>query len=253
MLKPSMADTEDFETPPNQQVRESNSTGAIIDCEVTKDKDSKCERMSAVRGLNAATKEQIHQVPALIGPPDIYADSRRSASIQNYVEAIGNEAANQRAKAWEEKFEKRQTETRKDLEEFKEKFRQDLEQRSQEFDAEMGKLQQSIKKLRESLAILQPLQPIVIGIRRRFLANYRISNTERSVDSDEETIETGNHNTDHGNIVTDSAMIKYGHMDNNLTFYELYGITHNTSKLYIGIYLLLSPAVLVCLLKDTRI
>ena len=148
-----MADTEFVEMFPNQHLGESTSTGAIIDCEVTKDKENKYQRMSMVWGVNSATEEQIHHAPALIGPPYIYPNSKRS-SILNSVEAIENVAAKQRAEAWEEKFQKSHTEFEEKFRKEIQKLRKDFEQRSQVYDSGMGELQESIKEFQGWLATI---------------------------------------------------------------------------------------------------
>ncbi|KAG0644486.1 hypothetical protein HOY80DRAFT_1028909 [Tuber brumale] len=101
-----------------------------------------------------------------------------------------------------------------------------------EADQKSGQQKQKQAMIEDWALDMQPLQTIAIGIRMRFFSNYQKLRGEISEDS-KKAIRIGNQAAHQGNVITDIGMIEHGHIEDTRTFYELYGIAHNTSQSYI--------------------
>ena len=181
---------------------------ALIACKVTRDdKNPEQEIKSAVKGLITATGEDVkkHNFHNLHGSPSIYTNDH-GLSFLNNLDTFINETQ-KRFKASVE-AEARDKVTIEEL-------------RKKEADRELT---------------MQPLQPIGIGIRRRFFANYRERKARNPMDSDTNLTKIGNEAAHYGNVKADITMIKEYHRNEAPTFHELYGITHDTDHPCLGIY-----------------
>jgi len=115
-------------------------------------------------------------------------------------------------------------------------FKENVEARFNDLQRRIKALEERLQQIEDGKSTMQPLQPTAIGICCRFFANYRKWNGGKPVDGDMEDMNTGNEDLQGGNIMIDYALIRHGHMDDPHTFHEIYGITHDTAKPYLGIY-----------------
>ena len=166
--------------------------------------------MRVVRGvIAAAVGWRGHRIGGLGRYRYVCAGDKALRSLYN-LKAFANESR-KRFKALEES----QAKTKKTLEELQKEL-------------EDGRLTR----------IMQPLYHIDITIRRHFFTNYRKWKAGKPGHGDKELRKIGHEGAYHGNVMMDSLMIRHSHIDDTHwnTFHELYGITHDTAQLYLGIY-----------------
>ena len=101
-------------------------------------------------------------------------------------------------------------------------------------ETEIAEQKKQIKELHDRDLTTQLAVGTATEIRQRLWANYQKSKGKTSVDV-KNNITAGNKAAHHSNVIVDTILTNRGLIDTH-TFHELYGITHNTAKPYLGIY-----------------
>jgi len=169
--------------------------------------------MFPVRGLIAPTMNiPKHRLAGLKRPRYIYANNRGLCFMENFQDSF--DKSQLRFKVFDQKFEETMAHVKETMEDFRKK-----------------------RQIWEDWKLtMQPLQPTAIALLYHFFTNYRKCKAGKPVDGDKNVIDIGNHDAQGGDIMADVVMISHGHIDDTHTFHELYGITHDTAKPYLGIY-----------------
>jgi len=163
--------------------------------------------MSVVQALNKATTNvQNRHFDGLTGPQSIYANTRGLSLLAE---------TDQWFKGVQVMLEK-------------------LKKQAEMQEKEIAEQKKQIKELHDRDLTTQLAVGTATEIRQRLWANYQKSKGKTSVDVNN-NITAGNKAAHHSNVIVDTILTNRGLIDTH-TFHELYGITHNTAKPYLGIY-----------------
>ena len=201
----------------------------VIKCWVPKNKNKEIEKLSAIRILQAASKDIEEKHFGSQIPPAYSYVNQEGDTLLDTLDQLGAEIKKTNQESKQTNQESKQT--MEELKQIKEESKQIKEE------------------LKHWILMMKPLEGAAVAIRGRVYNKYcEMKRKAPHIDSIGNTLD-GNIIAHDGNILTDAHMFACGDLTDTSTFEELYGIPHTTVKRYSG----MCPNLIVIIIFTKRL